>query len=149
CSRSTPMSASPTASPQFRWYLAGTAAWFAAFGIQQVMFSYLVTTVLHAPPNRIGLAQTSLTLMSTLLLLVGGLVADHMDTRRVLVLSHLAASIPATVLALVVASGALRYEYLLVYGLFMGLITAFILPAREAMMGDVIGPQGFKAIQRA
>ncbi len=144
-----PTAASPTASPQFRWYLAGAGSWFAAFGIQQVMFSYLVTTVLHAPPNRIGLAQTSLTLMSTILLLVGGLVADHMDTRRLLVLCHAAAAIPATVLALVVWSGALRYEWLLVYGLFMGLITAFILPAREAMMGDVIGPQGLRAIQRA
>jgi MFS family permease len=134
---------------QFRWYLAGAGSWFAAFGIQQVMFSYLVTTVLHAPPNRIGLAQMSLTAMSTLLLLVGGLVADHMDTRRLLILCHAAATIPAAVLAIIVWSGALRYEWLLVYGLFMGTITAFILPAREAMMGDVIGPQGLPSIQRA
>jgi MFS family permease len=138
-----------TPDAQFRWYLAGAGAWFAAFGIQQVMFSYLVTTVLHAPPNQIGLAQTSLTLMSTILLLVGGLVADHMDTRRLLVLCHALAAIPAAALALVVWAGWLRYEWLIVYGLFIGTITAFILPAREAMMGDVIGPGGLPRIQRA
>ncbi len=134
---------------QFRWYLAGAGAWFAAFGIQQVMFSYLVKTVLHAPPNQIGVAQMSLTAMSTVLLLIGGLVADHMDTRRLLLLCHVTAAVPATILALIVAAGYLRFEWLLVYGFFMGSITAFILPAREAMMGDVIGPDGLSRIQRA
>lgn len=140
----------PQTTPQFRWYLTGASAWFVAFGIQQVMFTYLVTTVLHAPANQIGLAQASLTLASAGLLLVGGAVADQIDTRRLLLICHAAAMVPALVLALVVGMGWLRYEWLLVYGLFMGMITAFILPAREAMMGDVIGPDGGHArIQRA
>jgi MFS family permease len=135
---------------QFRWYLAGAASWFVAFGIQAVMFAYLVTTVLHAPANQIGLAQASLTFVSTILLLVGGAVADQIDTRRLLVLCHAVAILPALVLAGVVYAGLLRYEWLIAYGLGMGLITAFILPAREAMMGDVIGPSGGLArIQRA
>jgi MFS family permease len=136
------------ADSQFRWYLAGAGSWFVAFGIQAVMFAYLVTTVLHAPANQIGLAQASLTLMSTLLLLVGGAVADQIDTRRLLILAHAVAIVPALALAAIVYAGLLRYEWLLVYGLGMGLITAFVLPAREAMMGDVIGPSP-TGIQRA
>ncbi len=140
----------PTADPaQFRWYLSGAAAWFGAFGIQMVMFSYLVTTVLDAPPNMIGLAQASLTLVSTFLLLVGGAVADQIDTRRLLILCHLAAALPALALAAVVGFGGLRYEWLIVYGLAMGLITAFVIPARESMLADVIGPANTPFIQRA
>jgi MFS family permease len=134
---------------QFQWYLAGAGAWFLAFGVQQVMFGYLVTTVLHAAPNLVGVAQASLTLLSTLLLLVGGAVADQIDTRRLLITCHAIAVIPATALAVTVATGNLRYEWLILYGLAMGAITAFTLPAREAMMGDVIGAHGMPAIQRA
>ena len=135
---------------QFRWYLAGAGSWFVAFGIQAVMFAYLVTTVLHAPPNRVGIAQMSLTAMSTLLLLIGGAVADKVDTRRLLLFCHAVAIVPALALAAIVYTGNLRYEWLIAYGLCMGLITAFILPAREAMMGDVIGPHGGHGrIQRA
>ena len=143
------MPASAANATQFRWYLSGAGAWFVAFGIQAVMFAYLVTSVLDAPANQIGIAQASLTIMSTLLLLVGGSVADQVDTRRMLIACHLAATIPATLLALIVVTGNLRFEWLIVYGLAMGTITAFVLPAREAMMGDVIGPQGMPAIQRA
>lgn len=145
---------SATAAPstdasQFRWYLAGAAAWFTSFGIQAVMFAYLVTTVLHAPPNMIGLAQASLTLVSTFLLLVGGAIADQIDTRRLLILCHAVAIVPALALAAIVGFGWLRYEWLIVYGLAMGLVTAFIIPSREAMMADVIGPTGAPFIQRA
>ena len=141
----TPM----TALPQFRWYLSGAAAWFVAFGIQAVMFSYLVTTVLHAAPKMIGLAQASLTLISTVLLLVGGAVADQVDTRRLLIRCHLFAAAPALVLAAVVGLGWLRYEWLIAYGLVMGALTAFVIPSREAMLADVIGPTGTPFIQRA
>ena len=142
-------SAPLTGSSQFRWYLAGAGAWFGAFGIQMVMMGYLVTTVLHAPPGYIGLAQASPTLVSTFLLLVGGAIADQIDTRRLLFLAHLAAIVPALVLSAVVALGLLRYEWLIVYGLSMGLVTAFVIPAREAMMADVIGPDAGPQIQSA
>jgi MFS family permease len=141
--------AAPSDESPFRWYLVGAGSWFVAFGIQAVMFAYLVTTVLHAPAVQIGIAQASLTIVSTVLLLVGGAVADHVDTRRLLIFGHVAAAVPAAALAPIVAFGYLRFEWLIVYGLFMGLVTAFIMPAREAMMGDVIGPKGGPAIQRA
>lgn len=142
-------SAPLTGSSQFRWYLAGAGAWFGAFGIQMVMMGYLVTTVLHAEPGWIGLAQASPTLVSTFLLLVGGAVADQIDTRRLLVLAHMVAIVPAATLSVVVGMGLLRYEYLIAYGLSMGLITAFIIPAREAMMADVLGPTAGPRIQSA
>jgi MFS family permease len=129
---------------QFRWYLAGAGSWFVAFGIQAVMFAYLVTTVLQMPANLIGLAQASLTLVSTVLLLVGGMVADRIDTRRLLIICHAVAMVPALALAVIVYAGLLQYEWLIVYGLAMSTITAFVLPAREAMMGDVTGPSGIQ-----
>jgi MFS family permease len=117
-------------------------------GIQMVMFTYLVTTVLNGTEVQVGLAQMSLTIMSMALLLFGGNIADQTDTRSLLVRCHAVALVPAIVLALVVWSGALRFEWLIAYGLIMGSISAFILPAREAMLGDVLGNDHTR-IQRA
>jgi MFS family permease len=136
-----------TTDSQFSWYLTGAGAWFLAFGIQQVMFTYLVTTVLHEPEIQVSVAQFSLTAASMILLLVGGTVADHADARQVLIRCHIAALFPAALLALIVWTGALRYEWLIVYGLVMGAITAFTVPAREALMGDVVADRTM--IQRA
>jgi hypothetical protein len=120
----------PANGSQFSWYLAGAGAWFVAMGIQMVMFTYLVTTVLHGTEVQVGLAQMSLTVLSMVLLLFGGNIADQADTRQLLIRCHTAALLPALVLAVVVWSGALRFEWLIVYGLVMGSITAFTVPAR-------------------
>ena len=37
-----------TTAPTFRWFLASLASWFAAFGLQGVLFSYLVVFFLAA-----------------------------------------------------------------------------------------------------
>lgn len=139
---------SPANASQFSWYLAGAGAWFLAMGIQMVMFTYLVVTVLQGTELQVGIAQMSLTIMSMALLLFGGNIADQTDTRRLLIRCHTVALLPAIVLAAVVWSGVLRFEWLIAYGLVMGSITAFTVPAREAMLGDVLADDRTR-IQRA
>jgi MFS family permease len=139
---------SPANASQFSWYLAGAGAWFLAMGIQMVMFTYLVVTVLQGTELQVGIAQMSLTIMSMALLLFGGNIADQTDTRRLLIRCHAVALLPAIILAAVVWSGVLRFEWLIAYGLVMGSITAFTVPAREAMLGDVLADDRTR-IQRA
>ncbi len=134
---------------QFRWYLCGVGAWFASFGLQSVIVTYLITTVLHLPGSLIAVAQGIMNLPAVFLLLVGGAVADHLDNRRLMLVLHTLAAIPATLLAVTVALGALRFEWVIAYGLGMGTITAFMMPAREAMLGRVIVHGKAGAVQRA
>lgn len=134
---------------QFRWYLCGVSAWFASFGIQAVVVTYLVTTVLQLPASWIGIAQAVMNLPAVMLLLVGGAVADHLDNRSVLITLHSLAAIPAVLLASAVAFGWLSLEWVIGYGLAMGTITGFMMPAREAMLARVIVHDGDGAVQRA
>jgi len=134
---------------QFRWYLGGVGAWFASFGLQSVVTTYLLATVLHEPANLIGFAQFLMNLPAVFLLLVGGAVADHVDNRRLMIVLHGLAALPATLLALTVVLGLLEYDAVVAYGLGMGTITAFMMPAREAMLGRVIVQDGDGAVQRA
>lgn len=138
-----------SARVQFRWYLSGVGAWFASFGIQAVIVTFLITTVLQLPPSWIGIAQGVMNLPAVLLLLVGGAVADHFDNRTLMIGLHMIAALPAALLAASVSFGWLSFEGVIVYGLAMGTITAFMMPAREAMLARVIVHDGDGSVQRA
>ena len=58
-------------------YLIGNGSWFYAYGIQSVVFAWLVTMVLHESPKMVGLAQMSLLIPATMFMLIGGSLAEH------------------------------------------------------------------------
>jgi MFS family permease len=130
----------------FGWFSAGIASWFGAWGLQVVLFSWLLVGELQASAEWVGLAQTSLMLPALFLLLVGGLVADRFDPRRMLVALHLAAGLPALALVLVLVSGHLSLSALFLYGVSMGALSAFIMPARDTLLSRVAGPDMMRAV---
>jgi len=123
----------------FPWYLAGIVSWFASFGMQTIVFPWLVAVVLHEPPARVGIAQMSLMAPSILFMLLGGAVADRADCRRLLVRGHLLVALPPLLLGLAIARGWLAYGGLIAYGLAVGTLGAFVIPARDAILTRVAG----------
>jgi membrane associated rhomboid family serine protease len=60
-----------------RTYLFAISTWYAAFGMQSVVFAWLVTMLLREPAERVGLAQMSILLPGMLLILLAGAIADR------------------------------------------------------------------------
>ena len=119
------------------YYLLGTGSWFLSVGIQGVMFAWLVTMVLRESPERVGIAQMTLLLPGTLLILAGGSVADRYGGRRVAAIAQAAATLaPLWLLALVFAD-RLTFEGLLAYALVMGCAQAFVTPARDGLLNHI------------
>lgn len=119
------------------YYLLGTGSWFLAFGIQNVMFAWLVTMVLNESPEKVGLAQMSLLLPGTLLILIGGSYADRLGARRVALLAQcLATTGPLFLLALVVTE-SLSFLTMIAYAVLMGCAQAFVTPARDGLLNQV------------
>ncbi|MEO0961699.1 MAG: MFS transporter, partial [Pseudomonadota bacterium] len=133
----------------FGFYLGGQATWFSSVGLQMVLFAWLVTDVLDERAFRVGLAQTALMAPSLLFMIFGGAFADRSDTRAVLIRLHCAAAIPPLALALIIFSGELRYEWLIVYGLIMGSLSAFAIPARDSLLSTIAVRAFGDDIQRA
>src|SRR5262245_10841548 len=128
-----------TTTRAFPWYLGGIAAWFSSFGMQTFLFPWLVTVVLHEPAARVGIAQMSLMAPSIVFMVLGGAMADRTDVRRLLVRGHLVVALPPLVLAAAITHGWLSYGALIIYALAVGTFGAFVVPARDAMLGRVAG----------
>jgi len=118
-------------------YLTGTASWFFAFGIQSVMFAWLVTMVLRVSPEMVGIAQMSLLVPTTMLLLVGGSTADHYGGRRIAAFAQGAAAVPPLFLFVVIALEGLTFDAMIAYAIVIGLAQAFVTPARDGLLNQV------------
>lgn len=124
-------------SSEFRWYAAGVGAWFIALGAGSVIVTWLVTIVLHSSPQQIGFMQMAQMLPSMLLLLAGGTLADRRDPRSLLIRLHLMFLLPQIVLIWAVMSGNLSYFLLMGVALASGVVSAFVIPARDTMLTQV------------
>lgn len=140
------VAASRAETPQFRWYLGGLAAWYTSFGIQMIMFPWLVAVVLREPAQRVGIAQMAVMAPAMLFMLYGGTVADRADCRRLLFRYQLLAMLPPLALVGVMAGGGLGYHVMLAYGLAVGTFTAFVVPARDALLSRVVRQGRARAI---
>src|SRR5258706_4237603 len=134
-------------STGFGNYLFVQGAWFLAFGVQMVLFPYLVRVVLREDSIRFGLAQMSLQLPTTVLILFGGFVADRVDTKRMLVIACSLTVLTFLILGGLVSAGRLTYGLLIGYALTVGTISAFAMPARDSLLSHVAPEPG--GIQKA
>lgn len=119
------------------YYLLGTGSWFFAYGIQSVVFAWLVTIVLNESPKMVGLAQMALLIPATLFMLVGGSLADHYGGRRVAIIAQACAALAPLYLVSMVLMDNLDYRGIIVFAVFMGCAQAFVTPARDSLLNQV------------
>jgi MFS family permease len=127
-------------------FVGGVAGWALAAGLHQVLFAWLVVGVLREAPAWIGTAQMFQMLPSFLFLLVGGVAADRLDRRRLLLALHAAAAGAALTLAIATATGHLSLRVVVTYALVWGTIWTFALPARDALLSEVAGTDMLRAV---
>ena len=126
---------------KYLWYMTGIATYVVPQGVQTILMPWLVAVELQESADRLGIAQMMTQLPGLFLILAGGLVADRLDARKILTSLHAVAAIPAAVVALFLYLGELSYSLLIVYALAMGVINAFVLPARDGILNRVAGDQ--------
>ncbi len=121
-------------------YLLVQSSWFMAFGLQMVLFPYLITSPqhLHLGGLELGLANMALSGPSVVFLLLGGVIAERTDGKRLLILLHVLAAIPALGLAAAMMTGTLSYPMMIIYGATIGTVGAFMMPARDAIINEVV-----------
>ena len=78
---------------KFIYYMIG-GSWFLSQGLQMVLFPTILVLMLNVSPALYGLAQVPILAPSIFLIVLGGTIADKTDTRMMLGMIHLLATIP-------------------------------------------------------
>jgi len=73
-----------------------------------------------------------------LLGLWGGVIADHVNRHRLLIIAHTAGLIQAFLLGLLTLSGLVEPWHILVFSTVLGIIHAFEMPARHSFISDMV-----------
>lgn len=118
-------------------YLGGVGAWFGQMGLQFVMIPTLVVIVLEASASELAFAQIAMSLPQLFLLVYAGGVADRNNGRHMLIVIHLLASLPTSLISWLAWSGQIAYWHIIVYALAVGIVSAFSAPTRDAMLTRV------------
>jgi MFS family permease len=113
--------------------LPGTLAW----QMSVVATGYAAFT-LAGSAAVLGLVSSSVGLPMLLFSLVGGVVADRLPRRRVLLVTQSLLGIAAAVLAFLALSGILAVWHLVALGLVQGTAFAFNMPARQAYIAELV-----------
>ncbi len=120
-------------------YFIGTGSWFFAYGIQTVIFSWLVTILLHESPDRVGFAQMFFLAPATIFMLLGGSLADHYGGRLVAFCGQLGAATAPVFLTVMMLLDHFNYTTILVFAVLMGCAQAVVTPARDGLLAQVAG----------
>jgi MFS family permease len=130
----------------FPWYVGGVASWFLALGLQNVIVSGLAALELGAAPGQMAGVQMAQQLPGFGLILLGGAIADRVDRRALLLALHLASAAVVALLAFALELGRLSYPVLVAYVLGLSVLSAFVIPARDALLSDVAGANLMRAV---
>ena len=120
-----------------QYYLLGTGTWFLGYGIQGVMFAWLVTMVLRESPEMVGFAQMTILLPGMLLILVGGSYTDRFGGRRIAMVAQAVGACAPLLLLVLLWQDRLNYSSMLVYAVLIGCAQAFVTPARDGLLNQV------------
>ena len=85
-------------------------------------------------------------LPSVVFLLFGGATADRSDCRALLTLVYALAAGLTGALFVLVSSGLLSFPLLIAFALALGTVTAFGMPARDALLSEVAGGDMMRAV---
>lgn len=121
----------------FAAYLVAVFGWFFSFGLQTAIFPGVINYTLNETPERLGLAQASLTAPMLFLLPLAGVLAERWDRRIVMSGFHAVAALGAGLLAWLLFENLLQYNILIAYALLVGVASAFVMPARDSAVNAV------------
>lgn len=126
----------------YRWYWGASFAYYTGLNMDMLAGAQLAYD-LTGQAFLLGVAALSQGLPSTLMSLLGGTLADRIPKRRMLLIAQISLAICAVITFLLLATGLIQFWHLLVLGAIRGITTGFSLPARLAMVSEVVVEEQF------
>ena len=123
--------------PEFALFWGGQAISQTGTWMQQFAQGWLVTTLAS---SALALAFVNLAASIPILILtpLGGVAADRMDRRRILLITQSVLAVLAVVMGLLIQAGHLRLWHVWAIAVLLGVATAYDLPAYQSFFPQLV-----------
>jgi MFS family permease len=126
--------------PNYRRYIGGQSISLIGTWMQMTAQSWLVLTLTHSG-TMLGVVVALQTLPVLVLGPYGGVIADRVDKRRLMIVLQSAMGLQALALGLLTLTGSVRVWQIGILAALLGLNNAFENPARQSFMMELVGPE--------
>ncbi len=120
-----------------------------ALAMQQLLLNWVLIGILLLPADQVGLIQALIGIPGVFLMLMGGAIADRADPRNFLIGIYIVAPVFPLFLAAMDYTGWFAVWSVVVWGLGIGLVQSYSMPAQQAILNRVSGPQVQKGVTAA
>ena len=127
----------PWRSSNFRWYWTGSSIQALSQGMQFLVLGWLVLEVTGSS-TQLGVALFLYGVPNVGLLMVGGVIADRIDRKRLLMTIQLAVGLSILALAMLSLTGVIAVWHIYAIAVLLGALQALNQPARVAMVADLV-----------
>lgn len=131
------------ANPNFRRYVRGHAVSMVGTWMQTIAQAWLVFE-LTGSATALGLVIALQTLPTLVLGPYAGVVADRLDKRRLMIGLQSLMGVLALLLGVLTISGAVQLWQVYVLALLLGVGNCFEIPARQAFVRELVGPDDLR-----
>ena len=133
-------------NPQYRTLWLGTTVAFLAFMMSMIVQS-IVAFDLTGKNGSVGIVALGMGIASITISPFGGVIADRVSKRRLLLIGQVVVGINFLLVGALVLTDAITIWMLALSTFVMGAVFAFIGPARQAWIGEIVeGPELGNAI---
>jgi MFS family permease len=134
---------SSLSNSNYRKYFFGQTTSLVGTWMQMTAQSWLVFTLTHSA-TKIGLVVALQTLPVLLLGPYGGVVADRVDKRKLMILLQAAMGLQAAILAALSLAHVVNYLDVCILAVVLGLNNAFENPSRQSFILEMVGPKDLR-----
>ncbi|HLW69538.1 MAG TPA: MFS transporter [Candidatus Binataceae bacterium] len=124
----------------FRLFFGGQLISLIGTWMQTVAQSWLVLKLSNSA-MMLGLVSFASFVPILLVALFAGVIIDHVDRRRLIIVTQVLLMLSALALAILTWTGAVRVEHVIILAAFNGFVSAFDMPARQAFVVEMVGKE--------
>ena len=122
----------------FRLFWVGSVISLTGTWMHSAAQGWLVFELTNSP-FYLGLTSTASTLPILLFTLLGGVVADRMSKKTIIMTTQIVLMVIALIMATIVSAGVVKVWHVLIIAFLIGSVHAFEIPARQSFFIEMVG----------
>jgi MFS family permease len=131
----------PLRTGSFRWLFGSNMAFFFAMGSQQVVRAWLAYDLTKSE-LALGLTMFAAAVPMFIMSPFGGVAADRVERRSLIMIGQAIGLVAQTAIFILIITDQIQFWHLLVSASVMGCVFPLIMPARQAIVVNIVGREG-------